>query len=91
MERKTFIKSGLSVAATAAIPAFRDTIPQALAHEARATETITWWSWGDPALNLKVTGTVANHNSPNDAPKVLYERSHPGITIDTTTYNYPDY
>jgi ABC-type glycerol-3-phosphate transport system substrate-binding protein len=32
-----------------------------------------------------------NHNSPNSALKVFYEKEHPGRKIDETIYPYPDY
>jgi raffinose/stachyose/melibiose transport system substrate-binding protein len=87
MKRKTFLASSFSAAAAAAIPG----VGGAFAREDRASETITWWGWGDPPVNPNITGTPNQHNSPNDAVKVYYEKANPGITIDTTVYNYPDY
>ena len=92
MERKTFLQSGLSIAAAATIPGLSPSIPRALASEALKATTITWWGWGDPPLNPNLTTAPGvSHNSRNDAVKVLYEKSHPGVVIDATAYPYPDY
>ena len=92
MERKTFLKSSLAVAA-AAIPGMGTALPHALASDALKKKVmITWWGWGDPPVHRNVTSSAAvSHNSPNDAVKVFYEKSHPGVVIDTTSYPYPDY
>lgn len=91
MRRRTFLASTLSAAAAVAIPGVGDALPRAFANEERASTTITWWGWGDPPVDPAVTGTPNQHNSKNDAVKAFYEKSHPGVTIDTTVYNYPDY
>ncbi len=91
MRRKTFLTTGLSAAAAVTVPGLSSSVSQALAREAFAKTTISWWGWGDPPVNIAVTGLPNQHNSPNDAVKVFYEKSHPGVTIDTTVYNYPDY
>ncbi|MDB5057762.1 MAG: putative ABC-type sugar transport system, periplasmic component [Chloroflexi bacterium] len=91
MRRKTFLTSGLSAAAAVSVPGLTSSITNVLAREASAKTTISWWGWGDPPVNSAVTGLPNQHNSPNDAVKVFYEKSHPGVTIDTTVYNYPDY
>jgi len=90
MERKTFVKASFAIAAATTLPDLGNTIPRVLASGARKTKTITWWNWGDPGVNPNATA-VNSHNSSNDAVKVFYERSHPGVVIDTTTYPYPDY
>ena len=84
MERKTFLKSSLAVAA-AAIPGMGTALPRALASDAlKKKVTLTWWGWGDPPVHRNVTSSAAvSHNSPNDAVKVFYEKSHPGVVIDT--------
>jgi ABC-type glycerol-3-phosphate transport system substrate-binding protein len=87
MERRDLLKSGLAAAAAATLPAIGDL---RLAHA--ASTTITWWNWGDPALNPAMTASAGvSHNSRNDAVKVLYEKSTSGVTIDSTSYPYPDY
>ena len=82
MERRTFLKAGLSAAAAATMPDLnlRASIPRALASEALKATTIAWWGWGDPPLNPNLTaGPGMSHNSRNDAVKVLYEKSHPSV------------
>ena len=91
MKRKTFLASTLSAAAAVAISGMGEALPRAFASEERASTTLTWWGWGDPPVDPTVTGLPNQHNSKNDAVKAFYEKSHPGITIDTTVYNYPDY
>jgi len=91
MERKTFLKAGLSVAA--ALPGLGPSIPRALAGEALKATTITWWNWNnDPPINPYLTSAPGvSHNSRNDAVKSFYQKSHPGTVIDVTGYPYPNY
>jgi len=92
MERKKFLASSLAVTAAATLPGLGASIPRALASTLRASTTITWWNWGDPALNPAMTASPGvSHNSHTDAVKTLYEKSASGVVIDTTTYPYPDY
>ncbi len=91
MRRKTFLASTVSAAAALAVPSLRGSLAPASAHQAASGTTVSWWNWGDPPVNINVTSTPNQANSPNDAVKVYYEKANPGVTIDTTTYNYPDY
>lgn len=93
MERKTFLQSGLSAVAAAALPGLGTVIPGALASAARARMTITWWNWNnDPPINPYLTSAPGvSHNSRNDAVKSFYQKSHSGTVIDVTGYPYPNY
>ncbi len=91
MKRTKFLVSSLSAAAALAAPGLSSSLPRVWAREAGATTTIGWWNWGDPAIRQSASATPNQHNSPNDAVKVFYQQSHPGVTVDSTSYNYPDY
>lgn len=93
MKRRTFLATGIATAAAAiTIPDLDGSrLPRTWARPEGAKTTISWWGWGDPAINPSASSTPNQHNSSNDAVKVFYEKSHPGVTIDTTAYNYPDY
>jgi raffinose/stachyose/melibiose transport system substrate-binding protein len=88
MNRRTLLKSGLAIGAAASLGGSLDTASRVFAAERRKTGSLSWWSWGDPSLK---PGVSFRNNSPYDAVKVLYQRSHPGMILNTTTYNYPDY
>jgi raffinose/stachyose/melibiose transport system substrate-binding protein len=89
VERKTFLASGLTVAAAAALPNLGNL---GRVSAASSQSTVTWWSWASVALNPALTPAPGvSHNSTNDALKVLYEKAFPGRKIDDTTYPYPDY
>ncbi len=91
MKRTQFLVSSLSAAAALTVPEVSGWLPRAWARESGATTTVTWWNWGDPAINPGVAAAPNQHNSSNDAIKVYYQQSHPGTILDSTTYNYPDY
>lgn len=95
MKRRTFLTSTLAAAAATLpiVDSGKDAqASSAVAPPRAGRNTVTWWGWGDPAMNPMMTARPGvSHNSRNDAVKTLYEKSHPSVTIETTAYPYPDY
>lgn len=88
MKRRTFLTSTLAAAAATLpiVDSGKDAqASSAVAPPRAGRNTVTWWGWGDPAMNPMMTARPGvSHNSRNDAVKTLYEKSHPSVTIETT-------
>ena len=58
---------------------------------ATATTHVSWWNWDDALLSGGSTQTVGYKTNAKLATKALAERDTPGLTVDETSYPYPDY